>query len=148
VSSGIEPSAMLVELVEGEVEFTDVDALFADNTEIAVVRLFGDEGALAISQDRRLAKTAPQQNGRPHIRLEFLPAVVFYGGAAARRVIMSDWYFDEEELRFARIDLLDLESDSAVAIANLLAAGLLEILGPCFWAGLISLFAVAEFLSH
>lgn len=61
---------------------------------------------------------------------------------------MSDWYFDEEELRFARRDpaLRDLENDPAVAIANILAARLMEVLGPCFWAALILLFAFAEFV--
>jgi len=64
---------------------------------------------------------------------------------------MSDWYFDkEEELRFAGREpvLLDFENDPAVAIANILAAGLMEVLGPCFWAALILLFTFAEFASH
>jgi hypothetical protein len=60
---------------------------------------------------------------------------------------MSDWYFDEEELRFAGREpvLRDLENDQAVAIANILAGGLMEVLCPCFWAALILLFAFAEF---
>jgi hypothetical protein len=60
---------------------------------------------------------------------------------------MSDWYLDEGELRFTRREpaLPDLENDPAVAIANILAARLMEVLGPCFWAALILLFVFAEF---
>ena len=64
---------------------------------------------------------------------------------------MSDWYFDEEELRFAGREpaLHDLENDPAVAIANILAGGgLMEVLGPCFWAALILLFAFAKFAAR
>lgn len=45
---------------------------------------------------------------------------------------MSDWYFEGEELGFAGREpaVLEFENKSVVAIANILAAGLMEILGP------------------
>jgi hypothetical protein len=68
-----------------------------------------------------------------------------------RQIIMSDWYFEgEEELGFAGREpaVLEFENDPVVAIANILAAGLIKILGPLFWGILILLFMFAEFTSH
>jgi hypothetical protein len=68
-----------------------------------------------------------------------------------RQIIMSDRYFEgEEELGFARREpaVLEFENDPVVVIANILAAGLMEILGPFFWGILILLFMFAEFTSH
>lgn len=64
---------------------------------------------------------------------------------------MSDRYFEgEEEFGFAGREpaVLDFEHDRVAAIANILAAGLMAILGPFFWRILILLFMFAEFTSH
>jgi len=65
-------------------------------------------------------------------------------------IILHMYFDDEQELHFAgrRPALLNFPNDRAVAIANILAAGLMEILGPLFWAVLILLFFFAEFSSH
>jgi len=64
---------------------------------------------------------------------------------------MSDRYFDEHQ----ELDLtghqslhLDFEKYPGVAIAHVLAAGLMEIFGRVFWAALILLFLFAEFSPH
>jgi hypothetical protein len=60
---------------------------------------------------------------------------------------MSDRYFEQaQDLEFAGREPLPLDFGNApgLAIAYLLAAGLMEIFGPLFWMALIMLFLFAE----
>jgi len=72
-------------------------------------------------------------------------------GAARWTIVMTDMYLEEEEeLRFARRGrlLVDFERNPRVAVAHILAGGLMEIFGLLFWAALFLLFCLAEFSSR
>jgi hypothetical protein len=63
------------------------------------------------------------------------------GRPLAARCFAGEAAFDATE---PEPRLLDFENRPVAAIVNVLAAGLMEILGPAFWATLILLFFYAE----
>jgi hypothetical protein len=67
--------------------------------------------------------------------------------ATRRRIIIWDWYFDEErELDFAARELAlpNFKNAPALAIAYPLAGALMEICDPLFWMAVILPFLFSE----
>ena len=65
---------------------------------------------------------------------------------AQDRLIVARWFDSDAALFPAAPEPrpLDFDNHPVIAIVNVLAAGLLEVFGPCCWAALIGLFLYAE----